>query len=107
MRGAQPHDSTTTTPMKSSSFPGRDLGRAGWASNEIRFPSHWARRVGGIFGLGLWLTFLLLATPWASGQITSTNPITGAISVAGERDLYTFTLTNRARYYFDALSNIS
>ena len=53
-----------------------------------------------------------VAAVWASsrplhGQPSSTNVIRGAISVAGERDVFTFSLTNRGRYYFDSLSNAS
>src|SRR5687768_12734036 len=52
------------------------------------------------------LVSLLCAHP-ASAQVSSTNINTGTISAAGERDVFTFSLTNRARYYFDALSNVS
>ncbi len=45
--------------------------------------------------------------PLAVAQVSSTNIITGAISVPGERDVFTFSLTNRARYYFDALTNVN
>lgn len=48
----------------------------------------------------------LLVLP-AAAQTSTTNTITGSISVPGERDVYTFSLTNRARYYFDSLTNVS
>ncbi|HKX62507.1 MAG TPA: hypothetical protein VJS65_11695, partial [Verrucomicrobiae bacterium] len=41
----------------------------------------------------------------ALAQSSSTNILRGTLSVPGEQDLYTFTLTNRARFYFDALTN--
>lgn len=43
----------------------------------------------------------------ALAQPSSTNTITGSISVPGERDTYTFSLTNRGRFYFDALTNVN
>lgn len=49
----------------------------------------------------------LTAGSTALAQPSSTNTITGSISVPGERDVFTFSLTNRARYYFDSLTNLS
>jgi hypothetical protein len=47
------------------------------------------------------------SVPAALAQISSTSVISGTIAVPGERDVFTFSLTNRARYYFDALTNTS
>ena len=43
----------------------------------------------------------------ALAQSTATNLVTGVISVAGERDSYTFSLGAGARFYFDSLTNSS
>ena len=58
-----------------------------------------------VFGLGLLLA--LAGELVASAQSSSTNVVRGSIDVPGERDVYTFSLANRARYYFDALTNVS
>ncbi|MBK7999158.1 MAG: putative Ig domain-containing protein [Verrucomicrobia bacterium] len=58
-----------------------------------------------VFGLGLLLA--LAGELGASAQSSSTNVVRGSIDVPGERDVYTFSLANRARYYFDALTNVS
>jgi hypothetical protein len=53
--------------------------------------------------IAVWLT--MLAAPAVLGQPNSTNTITGTIALPGERDVFTFSLTSPARYYFDALTN--
>jgi hypothetical protein len=58
-----------------------------------------------VFGLGL-LT-VMAGELAAVAQSSSTNVVRGSIDVPGERDVYTFSLANRARYYFDALTNVS
>lgn len=50
--------------------------------------------------------FLAMAVPWSSRGAAG-DVVEGAISVAGERDVYSFTLENEERVYFDALSNVS
>jgi len=67
---------------------------------NFTFLNHVHRR-GVELAIGVALTFVLSAV----AQPSSTNTITGTISVPGERDVFTFSLTNRARYYFDALTN--
>jgi hypothetical protein len=47
-----------------------------------------------------------MAVPWSSRGAAG-DVVEGAISVAGERDVYSFTLENEERVYFDALSNVS
>ena len=53
--------------------------------------------------LGVLLALSGVCSGWA--QLSSTNVIRGSISVPGERDVYTFSLASRARYYFDTLTN--
>ena len=47
------------------------------------------------------------ALPQGRAQVASTNIVQGNISIAGEGDVFTFTLASNGRYYFDALSNIA
>jgi hypothetical protein len=54
---------------------------------------------------------MFLAAAWLGtatesfAQTGSTTIITGTISTPGERDVHTFQLNGRERFYFDALSN--
>src|SRR3954454_622863 len=57
--------------------------------------------------IGFLILSLLAYSPLGWAQIASTNIIQGNISVPGERDVFTFSLTSNGRYYFDALSNIN
>ena len=53
--------------------------------------------------LGVLVVLSGVGSGWA--QLSSTNVIRGSIAVPGERDVYTFSLASRARYYFDTLTN--
>ena len=66
--------------------------------NSLLFPT-WSR----------FFTLLLLLVPGLSAlaQVSSTNVVTGTISVPGERDQFVFSISNRTSFYFDALSNVS
>ncbi len=58
--------------------------------------------------LAIALNLLALLVPQAArAQTAATNIFTGTISVPGERDVFTFNLTNRPRFAFDALTNIA
>lgn len=57
--------------------------------------------------LCLGLFMLLTLAPGALAQSSSTNIVRGSIDAPGERDVYTFNLANRARYYFDTLTNVA
>lgn len=61
--------------------------------------------VRSIVRLTIALVFTVIAPHCARGA--AGEPIQGAISVAGERDVYSFTLETDERVYFDALSNVS
>jgi hypothetical protein len=56
--------------------------------------------------LPLAILWLLHPTAEAQAQVSSTNIVSGTIGVPGEVDRYTFNLSARSRFYFDALSNL-
>ncbi len=62
----------------------------------------------GALSIVLGLALVSLLVPWTvRAQSAATNVFAGSISAPGERDVFTFNLTNRARFAFDALTNIA
>ncbi|MBL9167083.1 MAG: putative Ig domain-containing protein [Verrucomicrobiales bacterium] len=57
--------------------------------------------------LPLAILWLLHPTAEAPAQVSSTNIVSGTIGIPGEVDRYTFSLSARSRFYFDALTNES
>src|SRR6059036_3895157 len=50
---------------------------------------------------------LLAIVPRARAQSSSTNIVTGAISVPGEQDVFVFNVATNSLFYFDAFTNLS
>src|SRR5687767_6058596 len=69
-----------------------------------QFPSTLMQKLNR-YTLGIFLT--LAVTFSAGAQSSSTNIVTGIISVPGEQDVYVFNVGTNAFFYFDALTNVS